>query len=312
MTGVPADRPTAAGQDVSRPCLTCLFAVTDGPLPDDVLAVTPGHDGGGPLRILEAGALRLVVQDVPVAAFGEEALARRLDRPEELERCARAHHRAVETAARAGAAVPLPMATLYLDDHNAVRAVTARQASLRTLLDRLRGRTEWAVKVYPAGPARTSGAASGGAADGGPADDGPSTGTPTAGTPATGGPATGGPAAGRSYLSRVSARRRTEREARESALAQADAVDRELRRYAVAATRHRPQSERLTGRGVPQLLNAAYLVDDDRRADFLGAVRRPGGAGGAAVEVTLSGPWVPYSFARLDEVTCDAREGVRA
>ncbi|MEV6617362.1 GvpL/GvpF family gas vesicle protein [Streptomyces sp. NPDC051051] len=287
MTGVPADRPTVTGQDASRPWVTCLFAVTDTPVPDGVLAVTPGHDGGGPLRILEAGPLRLVVQDVPVAAFGEEALARRLDRPDELERCARAHHRAVETAAREGAAVPLPMATLYLDDHNAVRAVTAREAPLRTLLDRLRDRSEWAVKVYCAGPARTSGAASGVAGDGGPAD-------------------------GRSYLSRVSTRRRTEREARETALARAHAVDRELRRYAVAATRHRPQSEQLTGRSVPQLLNAAYLVDDGRRADFLEAVRRPALADGTAVEITLSGPWIPYSFARLDEVACDAREEVRA
>ncbi|MFC9290676.1 GvpL/GvpF family gas vesicle protein, partial [Streptomyces sp. NPDC057052] len=163
MTAVPADRPAATGQDVSRPCVTCLFAVTDTPVPDDVLAVTPGHDGGGPLRILGAGPLRLVVQDVPAAAFGEEALARRLNRPDELERCARAHHRAVEAAARGGATVPLPMATLYLDDHNAVGAVTAREAALRALLDRLRGRSEWAVKVYCAGPARMSGVASGAA-----------------------------------------------------------------------------------------------------------------------------------------------------
>ncbi|MFC9287874.1 GvpL/GvpF family gas vesicle protein, partial [Streptomyces sp. NPDC057052] len=83
-------------------------------------------------------------------------------------------------------------------------------------------------------------------------------------------------------------------------------------RYAVAATRHRPQSEQQTGRGVPQLLNAAYLVDDRRRADFLGAVRRPARADGTEVEVTLSGPWIPYSFARLDEAACDAREEVRA
>ncbi|MFH9861438.1 GvpL/GvpF family gas vesicle protein [Streptomyces sp. NPDC017202] len=308
MTGVPADRPTVTGQDVPRPCVTCLFAVTDTPVPDDVLAVTPGHDGGGPLRILGAGPLRLVVQDVPVAAFGEEALARRLNRPDELERCARAHHRAVETAARGGAAVPLPMTTLYLDDHNAVRAVTAREAPLRALLDRLRGRSEWAVKVYGAGPARTSGAAG----DGGPADSGPADSGPADSGPADSGPADGGPADGRSYLSRVSTRRRTEREARETALARAHAVDRELRRYAVAATRHRPQSEQLTGRSVPQLLNAAYLVDDGRRADFLEAVRRPARADGTALEITLSGPWIPYSFARLDEVTCDAREEVRA
>ncbi|MEU8649830.1 GvpL/GvpF family gas vesicle protein [Streptomyces sp. NPDC048737] len=288
MTGTPADRPAVTGQDVSRPRVTCLFAVTDTPVPDDVLAATPGHDGGGPLRILDAGPLRLVVQDVPAAAFGEEALAQRLGRPDELERCARAHHRAVEAAARKGTAVPLPMATLYLDDRNAVRAVTGRAASLRALLDRLRGRTEWAVKVHCAGPGRAFGAAG------------------------DGGPAHGGPADGRSYLSRVSARRRTEREAREAALAQAHAIDRELRRYAVAATRHRPQSEQLTGRSAPQLLNAAYLVDDARRAAFLEAAGRPVPGDGTAVEVTLSGPWIPYSFARLDEAACDAREEVRA
>ncbi|MFF2254919.1 GvpL/GvpF family gas vesicle protein [Streptomyces sp. NPDC058142] len=263
--------------------VTCVFAVTDTPPPDEVLAVTPGHDGGGPLRVLAAGPLHLVVQDAPAADFGEEALAERLNRPDELERCARAHHRGVQTAASAGTAVPLPMATLYLDDDNAVRAVAAREASLRALLDRLRDRTEWAVKVH--GPAT---ARAGVAAREGPAD-------------------------GRSYLRRASALRRTEREARESTLAQAHAVDRELRRYAVAATRHRPQSEQLTGTSVPQLLNAAYLVDDGRRTEFVRAVGELArDVGHSAVEVTMSGPWIPYSFAQLDEVECAARQEVPA
>ncbi|WP_308405999.1 GvpL/GvpF family gas vesicle protein [Streptomyces panaciradicis] len=87
----------------------------------------------------------------------------------------------------------------------------------------------------------------------------------------------------------------------------------ELRRYAVAATRHRPQSEQLTGRNVPQLLNAAYLVDDGRRAEFVRAVGRLAReALGSAVQVTMSGPWVPYSFARPDEVECGAYEELRA
>ncbi|MFJ5726780.1 GvpL/GvpF family gas vesicle protein [Streptomyces paradoxus] len=271
-TGVATPEPV-----VPRSAVTCVFAVTTTPPPDEVVAVTPGHDGGGPLRVLAAGALHLIVQDVPAAAFGEEALARRLNRPAELERCARAHHRAVETAASAGPVVPLPMATLYLDDRNAVRAVAAREASLRALLDRLRDRTEWAVKVHGPGTAH-AGAATG-----------------------------DGPADGRSYLARASARRRTEREARERALEQAHAVDRELRRYAVAATRHRPQSEQLTGRSVPQLLNAAYLVDDAQRAEFARAVGELArDAHRSGVEVTVSGPWIPYSFARPDEVECAA------
>jgi len=263
--------------------VTCVFAVTDTPPPDDVLSSTPGHDGGGPLRLLTAGALHLIVQDVPAADFGEAALAERLNRPAELERCARAHHRGVERAASAGTAVPLPMATLYLDDDNAVRAVSAREASLRVLLDRLRDRTEWAVKVHGPEAAHASG---------------------TTGE---------GPADGRSYLRRASARRRTEREAREQALAQAHAIDRELRRYAVAATRHRPQSEQLTGTSVPQLLNAAYLVDDGRRAEFVRAVGELArDAARSAVRVTMSGPWIPYSFAQLDDVECEAHQEVHA
>ncbi|MGW7662834.1 GvpL/GvpF family gas vesicle protein [Streptomyces sp. NPDC054756] len=272
MSTLPAGRATAPDVEPAS-TLLCVFAVTDSPAPPDVLARTPGHDGGGPLRTLPAGPFHLVVQDVPAADFGEEALAERLNRPDVLERCARAHHRGVEAAAVAGPAVPLPMATLYLDDGNAVRAVTAREASLRALLERLRDRTEWAVKVH--GPAA-------GAAD---SADGE------------------GAADGRSYLRRASARRRTERETREQALARAHVVDRELRAHAVAATRHRPQSERLTGTSVPQLLNAAYLVDDVRREEFVRAVGRLAReAGTAGLEVTVSGPWIPYSFARPDPV----------
>ncbi|MFJ8053773.1 GvpL/GvpF family gas vesicle protein [Streptomyces luteogriseus] len=283
MTTLPADRASATEPEVPRSTVTCVFAVTDTPPPDETVSVTPGHDGGGPLRVLAAGPLHLIVQDVPAAAFAEEALAERLNRPAELERCARAHHRGVETAASAGPVVPLPMATLYLDDRNAVRALTDRAASLRTLLDRLRHRTEWAVKVHGPQIAHTPGAAG------------------------------DGPADGRSYLRRVSERRRTEREERERALARAHAVDRELRRYAVAATRHRPQSEQLTGRSVPQLLNAAYLVDDGRRAEFVRAVGELArDAHRSAVEVTLSGPWIPYSFARSDEVERDAYQEVGA
>ncbi|MEU5396161.1 GvpL/GvpF family gas vesicle protein [Streptomyces tibetensis] len=65
----------------------------------------------------------------------------------------------------------------------------------------------------------------------------------------------------------------------------------------------------LTGRSVPQLLNAAYLVDDRRRDAFVRAVgelardARP-----SAVEVTMSGPWIPYSFARPEEVECAAHQ----
>ncbi|MFC8217617.1 GvpL/GvpF family gas vesicle protein [Streptomyces sp. NPDC057362] len=259
------------------PGIVCAFAVSRTPPDPALLAAARGHEEGGPLRVVRAGGLCLVVQDVPAALFDEEALTERLNRPGDLERCARAHHRGVEAAAAGrGPVVPLPMATLYRGDLTAARAVTARRPVLETLLDRLCDRTEWAVKVHaaeaPPEPATDPGART---------------------APGDG---------GRAYLSRVSARRRDRRGAHEKALAEAEAVDAELRRYAVAATRHRPQSERLTGRRAPQLLNIAYLVDDARRADFTEALARIAADGGRpAVRVDASGPWIPYSFARWDE-----------
>lgn len=264
----------------AAPVLVCAFAVTRTPPDLATSAAATGHEEGGPLRVLRAGGLCLVVQDVPAALFDEEALAERLNRPDDLERCARAHHRGVEAAARRGPVVPLPMATLYRGDRSAEQAVAARESVLGALLDRLRGRTEWAVKVHA-----TDGATNAAADAGAPADSG-----------------TGAGARGRAYLSRASARRRDRQDAHGRALAEADAVDAELRRYAVDATRHRPQSERLTGRRAPQLINAAYLVEDAESAAFQHALARLTADGRhTAVEVSASGPWIPYSFARWDE-----------
>ncbi|MGV9591153.1 GvpL/GvpF family gas vesicle protein [Streptomyces tendae] len=266
----------AAGRAASG--IVCAFAVTRTPPDPTGLASARGHEEGGPLRVLRADGLCLVVQDVPAELFGEEALTERLNRPEDLERCARAHHRGVEAAAGRGPVVPLPMATLYRGDLTAARAVADRRQVLDTLLDRLRDRTEWAVKVHAAEAAPEA------AGDTGP------------------GAPTGSGDGGRAYLSRVSARRREQQGARGKALAEAEAVDAALRHHAVAATRHRPQSERLTGRRAPQLLNAAYLVEDARRADFTAALARfTAGGTHPAVRVDASGPWIPYSFARWDE-----------
>ncbi|MFD7062120.1 GvpL/GvpF family gas vesicle protein [Streptomyces sp. NPDC059906] len=267
---------SASAAGPAAPGLVCAFAVTRTPPDPAGLAAARGHEEGGALRVLRAGDLCLVVQDVPAALFGEEALTERLNRPEDLERCARAHHRGVEAAAGRGPVVPLPMATLYRGDRTAQRAVAARRPVLDTLLERLRDRTEWAVKVHAAEAAPEA-----------PADTG-----------APAGPGSGG----RAYLSRASARRRERQDTRGRALTEAEAVDAALRSHAVAATRHRPQSERLTGRRAPQLLNVAYLVEDARRADFTAALARfTADRPHPAVRVEASGPWIPYSFARWDE-----------
>ncbi len=257
------------------PTLTYAFAVCRGGALT-ALAALPGLGTGAPVRTLAAGPLTAVVQDVPAAGFGEEALRRRLADRDELERCARAHHTVITAAAALAPTVPLPLATLYLDDGRAREALGERERSLLTALDRIAGRAEWGVKVYaPTGPPPAPEAAR----EAAPAD----------------GPAPG-PASGRAYLDRVRTRQRSREQHHTLTLRAAERVDIAVRSLAVAARRLRPHGVEVTGKHRTHVLNAAYLLDLGRERELraaLASLRRDE----TDVQIELSGPWAPYSFA---------------
>lgn len=109
---------------------------------------SPGHDGGGPVRLLPLGSLTAVVQDVPAAEFTGEALRQRFTDRLDLERCARTHHRVVSAAAAGAATVPLPLATLYANDVRTKVVLEEHAELLSEALHRVAGHVEWAVKVH--------------------------------------------------------------------------------------------------------------------------------------------------------------------
>ncbi|WP_327191499.1 GvpL/GvpF family gas vesicle protein [Streptomyces xinghaiensis] len=283
--GAPAAPPASAGST-----LTCVFVVCRGGDPAPALATTPGHRGGGPLRALPVGALTAVVQDVPAAAFSEEALRKRLSDPGELELCARAHHAVVAAVADHASAIPFPLATLYREDGRVRAALRSKEPRLHAVFDRIAGRVEWGVKVcaapLPAAPETAPRTAA--ARDTGTTAE---TGTaPDRGTPA--------PGTGRAYLARVRGRHRAREERQNAALRAAEQVDAALRGISAAARRLRVHDARPAGDPRTHLLNAAYLIDRDRDETVAATLRRlradPGTAG---VHIEVTGPWVPYSFA---------------
>ncbi|SEC49281.1 GvpL/GvpF family gas vesicle protein [Streptomyces melanosporofaciens] len=250
------------------PTLTYAFAVCRGGALT-ALAALPGLGTGAPVRTLAAGPLTAVVQDVPAAGFGEEALRRRLSDRDELERCARAHHTVITAASALAPTVPLPLATLYLDDDRAREALGERETSLLTALGRITGRAEWGVKVYaPTGPP-----------------------PPTPGVaPAN------GPASGRAYLDRVRTRQQSREQHHTLTLRAAERVHSAVRGLAVAARRLRPHGVEVTGKHRTHVLNAAYLLDLGRERELraaLASLRRDE----TDIQIELSGPWAPYSFA---------------
>jgi len=118
--------------------------------------------------------------------------------------------------------------------------------------------------------------------------------------PGPGGPARPQAGSGAAYLRR----RRDELSARESshheAMASAELVHARLSRLAAGTRLHPPQAPQLTGTSAQMMLNAAYLLDEQRADDFSAAVTDLAGRH-PALRLELTGPWPPYSFAGLPD-----------
>jgi hypothetical protein len=229
--------------------------------------------GDGPVRTIAAGELTAVVEDVGLAEFGEQALRRNLEDLDWLGATARAHHRVIDALAREGPLVPIRLATVYSSDGAVTAMLAERDADFRAALARIRGRTEWGVKAYANRRPESKDASPGAEA-----------------------PASQETGAGAAYLQRRRGQLTAQENARQQMLANAETIHAELSEHAVGVRLHPPQAPQLTGNKALMILNAAYLVDDERGEDFASVVaalaeRYP------SVQLELTGPWPPYSFA---------------
>jgi hypothetical protein len=243
-----------------------VVARDPGALAGDVTGV-----GGGRVRVVRAAGLAAIVEDVSRLEFGAAALRANLEDLDWLDRTARAHHRVISAAAGRGPVVPMRLATVYSRDEGVTGTLRERAADLREALGRLRARSEWGVKAYAADPHRS-------------ADPAPAAGQ--------------GP--GAAYLQRRRAQLAARQDGLAAATASAQVVHAELERVSVAARLHPPQSARLTGQRATMVLNAAYLVADERAHEFAIAVT------GLTVRhqdvrLSLTGPWPAYSFAGVSD-----------
>lgn len=279
MTVTPHRSPCSTDSIASA--VTYVFAVCRADRPDDLASTCSGHAGGGPLRLLTVGRLCAVVQDVPATEFSEAALRDRLADAAELERCARIHHDVVTAAATGGPTVPLPLATLYLDDERAGTALRENQDRFRVVLDQIAGRAEWAVKVYVTHPDTLARSAAPTTPQMPPPDTRP--GPPQA--------------SGRAYLKSLRSRQELRESHREAALAAAEQVDSAVRELAVGTVRRRPHGPEVTGKDRTQVMNVACLIAEDRSEELaatIGRLRASPEFNG--IEIDVSGPWAPYSF----------------
>ncbi|MET7768350.1 GvpL/GvpF family gas vesicle protein [Nocardia sp. NPDC005366] len=225
---------------------------------------------GEPVRAVVAGDLAAMVGSVPLEIFGAEPLRRNLEDLRWLEATARAHDAVVSAITRQGPAVPLRLATVYLDDDRVRRLLDERRADFESALTLVAGRTEWGVKAYGDRAALTSAMAE------------------TNVTSSARG-------AGTAYLLRRKAQLSAQETVERDAASRADEIHAHLVRQAAAGTRQATTDPVLTGRPDWMVLNGTYLVDDDRADEFAATVAELG-KNNPGFRLELTGPWPPYSF----------------
>lgn len=262
---------------------TWLYAVADR-IVQEWLGDVPGVSGH-PVRTVEAAGLTAAVTSVDLGEFGPEPLRRNLENLPLLEAVARAHHDLIAIIGQRTTVIPMRLATIYRSDAGVAALLATGREQFAQVLQKVAAKSEWGVKVYlaqPAGTARSAAAAASDVPDhaGRDADVG----------------------AGTAYLRRRRQELGAVEDARKAATASAEAIHATLAGLAVATQLRAPQSAELSGRASQMILNASYLVPDERVGDFdVVADSLAGRYAGVAIDKT--GPWPPYSFAAVCQLT---------
>jgi len=250
--------------------------------------------GGGPPRVLPlARGTWLIVADVPMKAFGQDALNKRLQDVDWMSRCGVAHQAVIESFIASDAVVPMRLFTIFANDERAVAEAKNDAARLRASLDRVAGRVEWVVRVLRG--------------DAGDAAAAPAAGTDTSGgnetalvtAAATTGSRDAGAVAPRSGRDFLQAKVNQRQAARRAAEETSQAVHGLFTALSDVADEVSDRTEALTAGalGSTALLDAAFLVARAAEPRFEQAARRmaqPLADRGFRVSVT--GPWPCYSF----------------
>lgn len=249
------------------------------------VATAPRGLEGAPLRVIANGALSgaglaALVSDVPAHAYTPDAITAQAGDAIWLTPRAVAHDAVVTWASDRGPVVPLPMWVLFDDDARVAGMLQERAGALRAALDSVTGAREYGVRVSADASALAAAAES--------LD------------PALAVMAREAAAAspGQAYLLRRKldeARRGARRDA-------AERIARAVHETLVPLARE--TVPRVATQATPQpdvLLNAAYLVGDDRLDAFRAALtmllERFGASG---VRFDFTGPWPPYNFVRAN------------
>jgi hypothetical protein len=260
---------------------TYVYAVVAAPRRPRAAGRPKGLERAGPVRLLEltvpADRVRsrrpfkrwLAVADVPLDRYGAETINARLTDIDWVSRAAVGHEAVVESFIGSRAILPMKLFTIFTSDERAIAHLTARSGEIDAALKRVVAHDEWGVRVLMDGAGSPAGVP-----------------VPRARQPAS---------SGVSYL--AGKKRQRDAVVARAALASetVQALFESLARRATLA-RRRAASE-LPAAPSQMALDAVFLVRRSRGVSFRSHARREARRlNELGYQVSLTGPWPPYSF----------------
>jgi hypothetical protein len=253
--------------------LTYVYAVVRSARAPRIPRGLRGLPRTGRVRAVPLGdTLWLILTDAPAAQYDAAAIERGLSDLDWVSACAAGHEGVVERFATAASLAPMKLFTLFATDARALASIRAELPRIERALDRVAGRQEWGVRVV--------------------LDERRAVAHARERLPKA---PRSGRGAGATFLVRKKAERDLSRELVTAGRKAMGAVFDELAEHADDAHRRGPTQAETATR---LLLDAAFLVPVRDAARFKKAVNRiTRAATRTGYDVTLTGPWPPYTFA---------------
>jgi len=232
-----------------------------------------------PVEAVAADPIMALTSVLPSEEFEPAAWERHAEDATWLGSVAAGHHRVLQAAIAAGDVVPFRLPSLYGGLGSLRRALDDNAIHITQAMERIRGRVEWAVKVYrtdepgeldlESEPVRT----------------------------------------GSDYLIARSREMQARAEADTLVHERVRTCYERINDISVAAVRNAPQDPVLSGRSQPMVLNAAFLVERADQQAFRTQVERIAQRSQSqGLLVEASGPWPAYNFASIAKADAAVRQ----
>jgi hypothetical protein len=242
-----------------------------------------GIDPAFPVYALPHQVIRAIVSQVSLQEFGQSALEANLNDVEWLEARVRAHEQILETVLAGHTLIPMRLCTIYRGEDRVQEMLARHYDDFVDTLARLEGKREWGIKVYC--DDKTMAQRVGESSD----------------RVKTLEAEIGEKSSGAAYFLKKKLEETIAEEMERVSDECAQRSHDRLASHAEEAVVNPLQGQEITRRRETMILNGAYLVAEERLADFRAEVESlKAEYGGIGLSYEMTGPWPPYNFVTLN------------